>query len=56
MLTYLFYFVPFCALASYSLFNAPAKQWFLDWLIIYAGATANVKYQSNTAYCRQGEK
>ncbi|XP_048736473.1 transmembrane 6 superfamily member 1-like [Ostrea edulis] len=41
MLTYLFYFVPFSAFASYSLFNAPAKQWFLDWLIIYAGATAN---------------
>ena len=43
MVTYLFYFVPFCAFASYSLFNAPAKQWFLDWLIIYAGATLNVR-------------
>nr|XP_022335240.1 transmembrane 6 superfamily member 1-like [Crassostrea virginica] len=41
MVTYLFYFVPFCAFASYSLFNAPAKKWFLDWLIIYAGATLN---------------
>lgn len=41
MVTYLFYFVPFCAFASYSLFNGPAKQWFLDWLIIYAGATLN---------------
>ncbi|XP_062590587.1 transmembrane 6 superfamily member 2-like [Saccostrea cucullata] len=41
MMTYLFYCVPFCAFASYSLIHAPAKQWFLDWLFIYAGAVLN---------------